>query len=139
MIKKINADFSFSMENAAGTPNGVDFDEMVTPCSFFFTSGGGTVFNNPEGVMNGWCIVLATGYRVKQIIFRFGSANTTHEIYTRTKFTTADDSWSPWAKITGTVLGGGNKCLPLSGKGGGLNVKADDINPGIVARKGVAA
>lgn len=53
----------------------------------------------PSGVSNGWLQIYAFNGEVKQLLYRFGTANTNdYQIFVRT-FYTPSQSWSNWTRL----------------------------------------
>lgn len=101
MFKKVNAPFNIVQDRINNAVN--DLNELKTPGIYHFN--GANLANLPsDGIINGWVLVLRAGTEDvwKQVIFRYGSAGTTHTIYDRLY---AGGTWYPWAKYAGDLVG----------------------------------
>lgn len=81
---------------------------MRTSGVWYVSASGNTEEKHfPSGVSNGWLQIYAFNGEVKQLFYRFGTANVNDsQIFVRT-FYTPSQSWSNWVRlITNTDLGG---------------------------------
>lgn len=98
-----------------------DLDNMKTAGNYFVQKPNDSTANiTTVSIANGWLVVIPSGGNgTKQILYRYGSTSTHHQIFVRTCFT---NTWSDWVRIFDSM-----DTIPIENGGTGATTKSDAI------------